>query len=60
MVARGQRPMYRVRAQDGRWTVHAMAWLSVAATGRSEALDAARAAIAEWLEVSPQAFDVET
>jgi hypothetical protein len=34
-------------------------WLSVTALGRREALDEARAAIAEWLEVEPDAFDVE-
>jgi hypothetical protein len=31
----------------------------VTATGRREALDEARAAIAKWLEVDPEAFDVE-
>jgi hypothetical protein len=31
----------------------------VTATNRREALDEARAAIAEWLEVQPDAFDVE-
>jgi hypothetical protein len=60
MVSRGQRPMYRLRAEDERWTVDAMAWLTVTATSRHEALDAARAAIAEWLEVPPQSFDLGT
>jgi hypothetical protein len=60
MIARGQRPPYRVRAQDGRWTVDAMAWLSVAATSRPEALDAARAAIAAWLDVSADTFGGRT
>lgn len=60
MVARGERPMYRLQAaQGGRWTVDALPWVSVVATGRRAALDAARAAIAEWLDVPPEAFHVE-
>jgi hypothetical protein len=60
MVARGERPGYRIRtAADGRWYVDAMPWLSVAADGRREAMVEARAAIAGWLEVDPDAFDVE-
>jgi hypothetical protein len=60
MIARGDRPAYRVTtAQDGRWRVDAMPWVTVTATGRREARDEARTAIAEWLEVSPDAFDVE-
>ena len=35
-------------------------WVTVAAAGRQDVLDTARAAIAEWLEVAPDAFDVET
>jgi hypothetical protein len=35
-------------------------WVPVTATGRREALDEARAAIAEWLGVPPDGFDVET
>jgi hypothetical protein len=34
-------------------------WLDVKATGRRGALDAERTAVAEWLEVSPDAFDLE-
>jgi hypothetical protein len=61
MVARGDRPAYRVRmAQDGRWLVDALPWLPLAATSRREALDEARAAIAAWLEVDVAAFDLET
>ncbi len=60
MIARGERPGYRVTtAQDGRWRVDALPWLTVVATGRREALDEARAALAEWLEVERDAFDVE-
>jgi hypothetical protein len=61
MIARGDRPAYRVTAaEDGRWRVDTLPWVPVTATGRREALDEARAAIAEWLDVSPEAFDVET
>jgi hypothetical protein len=60
MIARGDRPAYRVTtALDGRW-VDARPWVSLTATGRLEALDEARAAIAEWLDVSGDAFDVES
>jgi hypothetical protein len=60
MIARGERPGYRVRtAQDGRCAVDALPWLSVPATSRREVLAAARAAIAGWLEVAPESFDVE-
>ena len=61
MVARGDRPRYRITtAQDGRWRVDALPRVSVTATGRREAFDEARAAIAEWLDVPRDAFDVET
>jgi hypothetical protein len=60
MIARGERPAYRLTtAQDGRRRVDALPWVSVTATGRREALDEARAAIAEWLDVPPDSFDVE-
>jgi hypothetical protein len=60
MIARGDRPAYRLRtAVDGRWCVDALPWLKLAATGRRAAMDEARAAIAAWLEVPPDAFDVE-
>ena len=61
MIARGDRPAYRLTtAQDGSWRTDALPWLSVTATWRREALDEAQATIAEWLEVEPDAFDVET
>jgi len=40
-------------------SVDALPWVSVTATGRREALDEARAAIAAWLEVEPDTLDVE-
>jgi hypothetical protein len=60
MIARGDRPGYRITpAQDGRWHVDALPWLPVSVASRREALDAARTAIAEWLDVLPDTFDVE-
>jgi hypothetical protein len=59
MIARGDRPVYRVRSKDGGWSVDALPWLSVTAASRRDALDAGRAAIAEWLEVPPDAFDLQ-
>jgi hypothetical protein len=58
MIARGERPLYRLRAQDGGWTVEGLPWVTVTTTGRREALAAARAGIAEWLNVPPEAFDL--
>ena len=61
MIARGERPMYRLRVSpDGSWTVDGLAWLYVAPVDRRKAPDAARATIAAWLDVAPDAFDVET
>ena len=61
MIARGDRPGYRIStAQDGRWYVDALPWLAVSATSRRDALEAAKAAIAQWLDVSPDSFDIET
>ena len=58
--ARGDGRCTRGRvSQDGRWRVDTLPWVSVTATGRREALDEAREVIAEWLDVPPDAFDVE-
>ena len=60
MIASGDRPGYRIMpAQDGRWYVDALPWLSVTAARRREVLDEARVSIAAWLEVEPEAFDLE-
>lgn len=63
MVARGERPMYRVRAAgDGpeiRIQVVELPWLEATATRRSEVLRVGRAIVAEWLEVGEADFDVE-
>jgi hypothetical protein len=60
MIAVGERPVYRVRwAEEGRWIVVDAPWLSMAALTRGGALASARVAIAAWLEVESDAFDVE-
>jgi hypothetical protein len=59
-IRQGDRPMYRVRtAQDGRWAVLGCPWLSIDANDRRSAREAMRTAVAEWLGVDPDAFDVE-
>lgn len=61
MIARGDRPAYRVTAaEDGSWRVDTLPWVPVTATGRREALDEAGATIAQWLKVEPGSFAVET
>ncbi len=61
MIARGERPGYRLRAgQDRSWTVDGLPWVTVATTGRRAALHAARATIAEWLDVELGSFDIES
>src|SRR6185503_15748906 len=52
-------PGRRVRtAQDGRWYVDGCPWLSMDANDRRSALEATRA-VAEWLGVEPDTFDIE-
>jgi hypothetical protein len=59
-IASGERPVYRaLRAQDGRWYVHGYPWLSIDASDRRSAVETTRAAVAEWLGVEADAFDVE-
>ena len=61
VIAQGERPFYRVRmTQDGRWEVDACPWLVLDAASRTEALVAARAAVAAMLDVGPDRFDVGT
>jgi hypothetical protein len=60
MIASGARPSYRLQAdQDGRYAIYGCPRPTVAATTRRAALDAARLTIAQWLDVGPDAFDVE-
>jgi len=59
-MAQGERPLYRVRMiRGGGWTVIGAEWLSGTAATRSEALAAARAALAAMLDVDADRFDVE-
>jgi len=52
--------VYRVMPElDGSWSALGFEWLSIDANDRRSALDATRAAVAEWLGVEPEAFDVE-
>jgi len=46
--------------QDGRWEVDACPWLELDAASRTEALVAARAAVAVILNVEPDWFDAGT
>jgi hypothetical protein len=45
---------------DGHWYVLGYQWLSIGANDRRLALEATRAAVAEWLGVDPESFDVES
>ena len=61
MIARGERPLYRLRSlQEGRWQVDGCPWLVLDAGSWREAVDAARATVAAMLVVEPDGFDVET
>jgi len=61
VIAQGERPFYRVRmTEDGRWEVDACPWLVLDAASRTEALVAARAAMAIMLDVESDRFDVGT
>ena len=60
MVRSGEKPLFLARtAQDGRWVIEGHEWLSIDANNRRAALVAMRAAVAQWLGVDPDTFDVE-
>jgi hypothetical protein len=61
MIARRERPGYRVAETGDGVTVHVveLPWLGQIVADRSEAVRKAREAIAAWLEVDPDSFDVE-
>jgi hypothetical protein len=60
MIARGERTGYRVgTAQDGRLEVLGCPWPVIDANDRRPALEQTRAAVADWLGVSPAVFDVD-
>ena len=61
MIARRERPLYRFAdTGDGR-TIHVveLPWLPPVEAVRGTAIERARDAIAEWLDVDRMAFDVE-
>jgi hypothetical protein len=60
MIARGERPGYRLRAAlNGSWAVDGLPGVTMAAPDRDTALAAMKVAIAEVLIVAPEAFDLE-
>jgi hypothetical protein len=61
MIARGERPGYRVAETGDGETVHIveLPWLGRIATKRADAVSRAREAIAAWLGVAQDAFDIE-
>ncbi len=61
MIARREPPCYRVAETGDGSTVHVieLPWLGPIRASRTSARDRAREAIAAWLDVAPNAFDVE-
>ena len=61
MIARGERPGYRIAETGDGETVHVieLPWLGRLATDRRDAITKARASIAAWLGVDGATFDVE-
>ena len=56
-----ERPLYLVRpGLDGSWVVDGYPWLSIDANDRRSARDATRAAVAAWLGVEADAFEVKS
>jgi hypothetical protein len=61
MIARKDRPCYRVAETGDGVTVHIveLPWIAPMEATRRTAIDRAREAIAAWLDVQPDAFEVE-
>jgi hypothetical protein len=61
MIARGERPGYRIAETGDGATIHVieLPWLGPIRADRSDALRRAGDAIATWLEVDPESFDIE-
>lgn len=61
MIARKDRPCYRVAETGDGATVHIieLPWIAPLEATRRDAVDRARGAIAAWLGVQPDTFDVE-
>jgi glycine cleavage system aminomethyltransferase T len=59
-IARGTRPLYRVRRLHGhQWTVEEAVWITFEAASPSMARDLAHAMLASVLDVTSESFDVE-
>jgi hypothetical protein len=61
MIARGERPGYRVAETGDGATVHVveLPWLGQIGASRQATLPIVRDTIAAWLGVDPAAFDLE-
>ncbi|HEV8282531.1 MAG TPA: hypothetical protein VGQ02_11765 [Candidatus Limnocylindrales bacterium] len=61
MISRGERPGYRIAETGDGQTIHVLElpWLGRIATDRRDAIRTARQAIADWLNVDLEAFDIE-
>jgi hypothetical protein len=61
MIARGERPGYRIAETGDGETIHViqLPWLGRIATDRGSAIAAARSSIAAWLGADGATFDVE-
>jgi hypothetical protein len=61
MIARGERPGYRITDTGDGATVHVieLPWLGSIAADRHTAIRSAQGAIATWLGVDRDAFDLE-
>jgi hypothetical protein len=64
MVARGERPMYRLELAHGgpnvEFRVVELPWLAGTATARRDVVATARGLVAAWLGCHPDAFDLAT
>lgn len=59
-IARGDSPLYRVRADEyGGGSIDWAPWLTIDASDRRSAVEAARRAVSAWLECDPDAVEIE-
>jgi hypothetical protein len=60
MIARGERPMFRLVPSEPGWAIDALPWVRASAfASRGEAIEMLRHDVAVALEVDPWAFDLE-
>ena len=63
MIARGERPGYRIElvhvTPDVGFRIVELPWLTASVASRRDVSAAARILLAGWLDVSPDAFDLE-